>query len=253
MNNKNYIVYQITNKINEKIYIGCHVTENVDDNYMGSGTNIKKAISEFGRENFDKIVLYNFSNKDDMLEKEKQLVNKKFIKKEDNYNIIIGGSQYLSTDTITVKNKKGEFLQVHKDDPRYLSGELVGATKGRITVKDKDGNYYSVYNDDPKYLSGELVYASKGMINVRDENGNFFQVSSEDSRFFNGKLVGVFSGKKHKEKSKKKIGEKNAIHQKGKGNSQYGTCWITNEINSKKIKKGDEIPNGWRLGRKINK
>ena len=40
---------------------------------------------------------------------------------------------------------------------------------------------------------------------------------------------------------------------KGKGtdNSQYGTCWITNEIENKKIHKGDLIPEGWRLGRRI--
>jgi hypothetical protein len=32
----------------------------------------------------------------------------------------------------------------------------------------------------------------------------------------------------------------------------YGTCWITNEIENKKIFKGGLIPEGWRLGRKIN-
>lgn len=51
---KNYIIYQITNKLNNMIYIGCHVTENVNDKYMGSGTNIRNAIKEFGKENFTK-------------------------------------------------------------------------------------------------------------------------------------------------------------------------------------------------------
>jgi len=37
----------------------------------------------------------------------------------------------------------------------------------------------------------------------------------------------------------------------GDKNSQFGTRWITNEIESKKILKGDSIPEGWRLGRKI--
>jgi hypothetical protein len=41
------------------------------------------------------------------------------------------------------------------------------------------------------------------------------------------------------------------IH-KGKLNSQYGTCWITNEIENKKIYKGDEIPKGFKLGRISN-
>jgi len=53
------------------------------------------------------------------------------------------------------------------------------------------------------------------------------------------------------ENHKRLIGEANSIKQKGENNSQYGKCWITNEIESKKIYKGDIIPEGWRLGRKI--
>jgi hypothetical protein len=34
-------------------------------------------------------------------------------------------------------------------------------------------------------------------------------------------------------------------------NSQFGTCWITNGNENKKIKKEDKISNGWKLGRKI--
>lgn len=36
----------------------------------------------------------------------------------------------------------------------------------------------------------------------------------------------------------------------GELNSQYGTCWITNGVENKKIKKYTEIPEGWELGRK---
>ena len=45
--------------------------------------------------------------------------------------------------------------------------------------------------------------------------------------------------KKHNQKSKDKIGKANSILQKGTKNSQYGTCWITNGIINKKIKKED--------------
>lgn len=34
-------------------------------------------------------------------------------------------------------------------------------------------------------------------------------------------------------------------NQKGEGNSQYNTCWITNGIKERKIKKFEEIPDGW--------
>jgi hypothetical protein len=43
-------------------------------------------------------------------------------------------------------------------------------------------------------------------------------------------------------KAKERVGHKN---------SQFGTCWIANEVENKKIKKGNLMSEGWRLGRKI--
>jgi hypothetical protein len=60
----------------------------------------------------------------------------------------------------------------------------------------------------------------------------------------------TFTGKKHSEETKKLIGIKNSINQKGEKNSQFGTCWITNGIESKKIKKNDlSLYPDWKLGR----
>ena len=63
-----------------------------------------------------------------------------------------------------------------------------------------------------------------------------------------------WTGRKHSDESKEKISQNhlaNKYQQKEK-NSQYGTCWITNGIENKKIHKTDLIPDGWKLGRKIN-
>jgi len=68
---------------------------------------------------------------------------------------------------------------------------------------------------------------------------------------------GIFcdwTGRKHKEESKRKTGEKNSIHQKGSGNSQYGTCWIYKDKENKKIKKENldkYLIQGWIKGRKM--
>lgn len=60
---------------------------------------------------------------------------------------------------------------------------------------------------------------------------------------------GTFRGKHHSTESKIKIGLKNSLHQKGKGNSQFGSFWITNGIENRKCKNIDDIPKGFKKGR----
>ena len=41
-----YYIYRITNKINLKTYIGQHKYKELNDKYMGSGVNIRRAIGK---------------------------------------------------------------------------------------------------------------------------------------------------------------------------------------------------------------
>ena len=54
---KFYYVYQITNKINGKIYIGQHSTLDIEDGYFGSGRVLRLALKKYGKESFTKEVL----------------------------------------------------------------------------------------------------------------------------------------------------------------------------------------------------
>jgi len=60
-----------------------------------------------------------------------------------------------------------------------------------------------------------------------------------------------WTGKKHKDETKSKIGKSNVENHKGSKNSQYGTIWITTGTENKRIKKTEIIPDGWNIGRKI--
>jgi len=86
-----YTIYRITNKINGKIYIGKHQTKNVNDSYYGSGKAIKNAIKKYGKENFEKEVLFVFVNEEEMNYKEKELITEDFVLREDTYNLGVGG------------------------------------------------------------------------------------------------------------------------------------------------------------------
>lgn len=86
-----YYIYQITNLINKKIYIGCHKTNNWDDGYMGSSKFLLNDIAIFGINSFKKEILYVFKSEKKMFEKEAELVNESFILRDDTYNICVGG------------------------------------------------------------------------------------------------------------------------------------------------------------------
>jgi dissimilatory sulfite reductase (desulfoviridin) alpha/beta subunit len=95
-----YTVYQTTNQINDKIYIGVHKTENPNDSYLGSNRILKDAIKKYGKENFTKEVLFVFDNEESMWAKEKELVNEDFVSRKDTYNIGQGGEGWTGLDNM---------------------------------------------------------------------------------------------------------------------------------------------------------
>ena len=88
-----YIVYQTTNLINNKVYIGVHCTPTPYkfDGYYGSGKYLFRSINKYGKENFKRETLFIYSTLKDAYIKERELVTPKFVKHKDTYNIKTGG------------------------------------------------------------------------------------------------------------------------------------------------------------------
>lgn len=94
-----------------------------------------------------------------------------------------------------------------------ISGGGIGWSA--VNVKRKN-----IYTRTKKHRNESSIKARKYLHNksVRKKSSNTFK-----KRYKEGKinLIG-FKNKKHSNKTKEIIGRKSAIHQKGKGNSQYG-------------------------------
>lgn len=86
-----FTVYLTTNKINGKKYIGKHITNNPNDEYLGSGKLLLQAVKRYGKENFDKKVLFVYDNNDEMVAKERELVTEEIANSRDYYNMTPGG------------------------------------------------------------------------------------------------------------------------------------------------------------------
>ena len=117
---------------------------------------------------------------------------------------------YSMKNRVVVVDKEGNRFTVSKDDPRYISGELVSFNKGKVTVIDKEGNRFTVSKDDPRYISGELTCIKKnhkkGLITAKDKFGNIFSTTKDDPRYISGELVGINKGRHWKQKGPNKSG-----------------------------------------------
>lgn len=100
-----HIIYLTTNLVNNKIYVGKHSTYNLEDGYLGSGSNIIRAIKKYVKEKFKREVLYCCLSAKDAIQIEILIVNKSFIDRKDTYNICLGG------DTFSNNPNKNKILQ----------------------------------------------------------------------------------------------------------------------------------------------
>jgi group I intron endonuclease len=198
-----YTIYKITNKIDGKIYIGKHQTNNLDDCYMGSGKILRRAQKKHGLENFVKEILHVFDTEDEMNAKEKELVTEEFCLHEDTYNLCVGGH--------------GGFSHINR---------------AGLNVYGKNGQ------------------SGYGLENLKDWTG--IPLADETKKKISDALIGKqtwWIGKTHSEETKHKIGLANSESQLGSRNSQFGSFWITNGSENKKVKGVCNIPEGWYKGR----
>jgi len=86
-----YYLYEVTNLVNGKTYIGQHITDDLEDGYLGSGKALKSAIKKYGRDKFKKEILVFANGPTSLNFMERCMVPLWWAELPNNYNMMEGG------------------------------------------------------------------------------------------------------------------------------------------------------------------
>ena len=182
-----HYIYKITNKINGKIYIGKHSTKNIDDGYFGSGVAIRRAISKYGVESFDKTIVCFCETEGELSNMEISWIRelKSF---ESGYNMTKGGEGKLGL-VVSEKSKKKQsesMIKYYKDNPE---AKIKISERGKRNIGSKNGFFgKKLSKDHVKKMTAARIKAITGVNNpsaraVRCiETGEVFSLSQDAAK-----------------------------------------------------------------------
>lgn len=233
------VIYKITNKINNKIYVGKFGRPMCEfKTYYGSGTIIKRAILKYGLENFTKEIIDTATTTPELNEKEIYWISK-LDAKNVGYNLTDGGdgadtSEFIDYSIVSEKNKisvKKYWDNISEEEYKQRCEAQKGTNNGMFgkegywkgkslpieTIEKMVSNRRSYIGDaNPNWQGGisksycgcgkEKVVSAKTCISCRDQRG-------DKNPFYN---------KSHSDETKKKLSEK----RKGKKPSNIKPFYI---------------------------
>lgn len=176
---KYYTVYKIVNKINKKEYIGFHSTDDLDDGYMGSGKLLPQAYEKYGIQNFEKEYIAIFNSLEEAESLEEKLVNRKYVERDDTYNISIGGNI-----CILYGEYNGFFGKEHSEETKKVISSSNKGKKLSKQHKEKISEFCKKRWLQPEYREKVLTALKSFWENVSKEERDkiYEKVSSAQKR-----------------------------------------------------------------------
>jgi len=262
--NKHYIIYKITNITNGMFYIGLHETYDLNDDYMGSGVEIVKAIAVEGKQNFTREILESFDTREAMYSKEAEIVNPEFLKNPNVYNVAPGGGggwAYVNNNPEVKEKAPKGWKQRYASDPETQK-RIVENLKAARAIYDQ--KYPNGWWNGKKHKEESKQKQSQSMQGKQDGVKN----SQHGTKWITDGIVnkkiklqddipsGWRKGRINTPEFMEKITRINQSEQRklyGEKNPSYGKSPITNGIINKRLKQGDPMPEGWWIGQPYKK
>lgn len=130
-----YIIYKTTNLKTGQYYIGQHITNNLDDGYLGSGIRLYEDLKKFGRSSFKREILYYCDDPIALSNKENEILTKNVLKDPLCYNLTIGGKSSWYFYNIKYPKEYRSKLQIEKwntksdDDKQKIKDKISKSIK----------------------------------------------------------------------------------------------------------------------------
>lgn len=192
---KYYFLYKTTNLVNNKIYIGIHGTNNLDDGYLGSGYILRKAIKKYGRKNFKREILINADSYESLAKIEREIVNEDFVKKRNTYNRELGGA---GGKIWTIEErKKMSISQIgHKSWNKGIPHTKETREKMKLNHADFSGeknpmygkpSYYKMTKEEKENWKDNIGKGNIGKIRTEEAKNRYSKAASKRMWFKNKK------------------------------------------------------------------
>jgi ribonuclease HII len=192
-----------------------HSTDKLNDGYLGSGKILWYSRKKYGDENHPIEILEFCSTRAELKIREKQIVNEDLLADPLNINLKYGG--------------EGGWDHLNKNSDMQRAKNRKANAKMKV-----------LRETDPEWVSVKAEKLSKSLQ----------QQYATGTRCPPGwSQSATLAAASPEAKIKRKQTMAANKHSQGEKNSQFGSEWITDGLVSKKIKKGEPYPSGFRKGR----
>lgn len=151
-----------------------HKTKNLNDDYLGSGKLLRHAIKKYGRENFEKEILFLFENEEQMREKEFEIITEDFLNEnsEKCYNLLIGGKGgfgFITRHKLNSPHKGKTYEEYYgkskSDELKKLRAKTMKITSSKIDRKSLGLKIKKTFSErgHPRGTKGK-IWATNGKI-----------------------------------------------------------------------------------------
>ena len=131
-----FYIYKTTCNITGRYYIGMHVTNNINDGYLGSGLRLRHSIRKHGKENHVREILEFLPSKELLIKREQQIITTELIAEYLCMNLREGGKGGFTSEQQKLNNKKSlarqKFLRENNPEWVFKKSEKISISNKKL-------------------------------------------------------------------------------------------------------------------------